>query len=92
MMVLPNPAIGSVRVSYALPGTQPAAGEAASIEIYDARGRLVNSIPVEETTTSHKTITWDGRSRRGASVPAGIYFLKISSGNETISTKFVFLR
>jgi len=92
MMVLPNPAIGSVRVSYALPGTQPAAGEAASIEIYDARGRLVDSIPVEETTTSHKTITWDGRSRRGSSVPAGIYFLKISSGSETISTKFVFLR
>jgi flagellar hook assembly protein FlgD len=90
--VSPNPAAGSVRVTYAMPGAHPAAGGKASIEIYDARGRRVNSIPVTETTTSYNTVTWDGRSARGAMVPAGIYFLKISSGNDTISTKFVFLR
>jgi hypothetical protein len=91
MMVLPNPASGSVSVTYALPGTRSTAG-GAFIEIYDARGRQVSSIPVEETTSSYNTVTWDGRSHRGDRVPAGIYFLKISNGNDTISTKFVFLR
>ena len=91
MKVYPNPAAGSVRVTYALPGTNPAGGE-TYIGIYDARGRHVNSIPVERTTTALKTVTWDGRSADGSRIPAGIYFLKISSGNDTISTKFVFLR
>jgi len=91
MTVLPNPARGSVSVTYALPGAPSAAG-GAFIEVYDARGRQISAIPVEETTTSHNTVTWDGRSHRGAAVPPGIYFLKISNGNDTISTKFVFLR
>ncbi len=91
MIVRPNPASGSVIVEYALPGTG-AAARGGVIEIYDACGRQVSSIPVEKTTTSHNTVTWDGRSGRGSAVPAGIYFLKISDGNDTISTKFVFLR
>jgi hypothetical protein len=91
MVVLPNPASGSVRVTYALPARQ-SAGDAPRIDIFDARGRHVDSIPIENTTTSPKTVTWDGQSHTGSSVPAGIYFLKISSGNDTISAKFVFLR
>jgi hypothetical protein len=92
MRVFPNPASGSVRVTYALPGGQPAPAGKTFIDIFDARGRHVSSIPVERTTTSRNTVTWDGRSHSGARVPAGIYFLKISDGNDTISTKFVFLR
>ena len=92
MKVSPNPAAGSVRVTYALPGADPASRREAFIEVYDARGRRIDSIPVEGTTTSCNTVTWDGRSSSGARVPAGIYFLKISDGNDTISTKFVFLR
>lgn len=90
--VFPNPAAGSVRVTYAIPGSRAAAGGGAFIGVYDARGRHVCSIPVTETTTSYKTVTWDGRSATGTRVPAGIYFLKISDENDTISTKFVFLR
>ncbi len=90
--VFPNPAAGSVRVTYAMPRLHAAQGGREHIEVYDAQGRHVSSIPVTETTTSYGTVTWDGRSASGARVPAGIYFLKISNENDTISTKFVFLR
>jgi hypothetical protein len=92
LRVLPNPARGSVKMIYALPGSGSGVNRGSAIEIYDARGRLVDSIPVEKTTSSYKSVAWDGRSQKGARLPSGIYFLKISDGNDTISTKFVFLR
>ncbi len=92
MTVTPNPASGSARVTYSLPGAGRAGDAGRSIEVYDARGRHVRSIPVEQTAGSLKTVTWDARSEQGARVPPGIYFLKISDGVDTISTKFVLLK
>jgi PKD repeat protein len=85
--VTPNPAGGSVRVSYQL----PRAG-ALRVGIYDLSGRLVG-VPFEGVgEPGPGSVAWDGRGPGGRQLTAGVYLVQVTFGGREMNRKFVLLR
>ncbi|MGH7725847.1 MAG: right-handed parallel beta-helix repeat-containing protein [Candidatus Eiseniibacteriota bacterium] len=74
----PNPSRGNTTLHYALP--EP--GRVA-VEVFDAAGRLVVRFDEGTRERGPHTIAWDGRSRNGARVSSGAYFVRVTSGGRT---------
>jgi len=89
--VSPNPVMGPASIRFSLP-VAARAGSEARIDIFDASGRLVKTIPAGAADDRAGQLTWNRQLDSGAKAPAGIYFLKLSQGIEAASTKFVLLR
>jgi hypothetical protein len=89
--VSPNPVMGPAAIRFSLP-VPASAGSEARIDIYNASGRLVKTIPAAADAGHTGELTWNRRLDSGAEAPAGIYFLKLSQGMEAASAKFVLLR
>jgi hypothetical protein len=80
----PNPFVGSAEVRWlGLP-----AGEAASIRILDATGRLVRTIEA----TSGREARWDGRNEAGQALGAGVYFYRAALAGSVHDGKIVRVR
>jgi len=76
--VSPNPTASGAEVRF----TSPHHGGQANV--YDVAGRLVRSLRVDvaEPGTGTFAATWDGRNERGTQLAAGVYFVRIASGDE----------
>jgi hypothetical protein len=60
--------------------------------VFDVRGRLVRRLldgPVPEGMGS---VVWDGRDETGASVPGGVYFVRMRDGRSSVNRRVVMLR
>ena len=55
----------------------------ASLNIYDGRDWLVESISTSQAVTGEQVLAWDGRSRLGGIVPAEAYRYTISAEDES---------
>jgi len=67
LMPTPNPFGGRITLTWG-------AGNAVkTVDVHDARGRLVATIPVEQGAAA---ATWNGRDDRGHPAPAGIYWAR----------------
>lgn len=82
--VWPNPAAGSQRIEVTIPAGH-GAGSEALLTLHDAAGRLVwrRGLGGLAGTT---VLSWNGLGSDGRPVPAGIYFLGISTPGDTGST------
>jgi flagellar hook assembly protein FlgD len=65
----------SARIRFEL----PAAG-VASIRIFDANGRLVQTLGDGPYSPGVHTVVWDGRNARGRVVASGAYFVDLVCG------------
>lgn len=65
-------------------------GERASIDIYDARGRLVRRLLNESVSAG--SVAWDGRDGDAHDLPSGVYFAVLRSGRRAEIEKMVLLR
>ncbi len=72
--VSPNPVRDEARISFALPG-KVADGAVASI--YDAQGRLVNSLILDKADSRGAFASWDGKDVSGRRVGNGVYFVSV---------------
>ena len=70
----PNPVLNGARVSYALERTG-----AASLNVYDATGRLVRDLASGTRKAGTYTAAWDAKDMTGRSVPAGVYYVRLSA-------------
>lgn len=84
---LPNPAVGSCRISFAV----PRAG-AASAMIVDVDGRRVRELLSGTLPAGDYAPTWDGRDDAGRDAPAGVYLVRISTPAGETSGKVVLSR
>ncbi len=67
--------------------------EGVELKIYDVSGRLVKSFSLPTAYSLLSTvIPWDGRDNRGQSIPGGIYFLKLKSGEFAITKDLILIR
>ncbi|MFA5032474.1 MAG: PQQ-binding-like beta-propeller repeat protein [bacterium] len=84
---LPNPFVNSTTIRYLL----PAGDKKAKITIHDVSGRLVRQFPANSSQLTNNEIKWDGKDNNNKTLPAGIYFIK-SNTNENSLQKLVKLR
>jgi hypothetical protein len=83
----PNPFVSGTE----FPVSVPRAAAGAAVRIYDARGRLVRSLPVSGSGLNG-AVRWDGRSSDGRPVAAGAYFAEVRSGGSCDRTKVLRIR
>jgi hypothetical protein len=76
--LFPNPANTSLTINYFTPSM-----ENTSIEIYDMMGQLVNSMNVNANEG------FNSRELDLTSMSNGVYFLKVTQNNNTLTKKFV---
>jgi hypothetical protein len=84
----PNPAFGRVTASFTL---SSAVGH-ADLRIFDAAGRLVNTLISGPVAAGTQRIEWTGLDENGRSSPAGIYFMNLRVGKDVVSRKVLFVR
>jgi len=83
-VTLPNPTRGnSVPVRL---GPIPAN---AHLSLWDATGRLLNSVTLSQPIRANTTITLPLTDTKGRYLPAGIYLLRLATGKRTYTTKLV---
>lgn len=85
--VTPNPAPGSAEIRFDV-----LAAGVATIEVFDAGGRLVRKLPKLATNPGTARTTWDGRDSAGHRVPAGAYFVRVTTGARQRFARVVLVR
>jgi len=80
----PSPFNQSLHIGLAHPTN---CATASMVEIYDASGRLVRSLPLAHPSgTNPSTTVWDGRDMARLPSPAGVYFCCLSEKGTAKST------
>lgn len=82
----PNPVRTGCRIPFALPSRAH-----VQLAVYGVDGRCVRTLVDGTMEPGRHDATWDGRDARGAGVDAGIYFVRIVSGGQSLSRKLVVL-
>jgi hypothetical protein len=80
----PNPFTRGTRLTFTLAHAGP-----VSLRVFDVRGGEVRTLVREGRGAGSHTATWDGRDARGAVAPAGIYFLRLESGGQSLARRVV---
>lgn len=83
----PNPAIDATRIAFVLPRE-----ERATLRIYDAAGRLLETLVDGTVPAGPHVATWDGRSASGVRLPAGAYFYRLETSKESLSRRLILIR
>ncbi len=83
----PNPFHSSVAIRYSVAVQSP-----TSLAVYDVAGRLVTELASGVMTPGEYHLTWDGRSRSGTHVGAGVYFIQLRTDRQRIVSRAVVLR
>jgi flagellar hook assembly protein FlgD len=73
-----------VELNYSLPANGP-----VIIRIYVMLGNEVRTLVNNEQSAGNFKSIWDTRNDNGETVPAGMYFVKVSSGGRTETAKLV---
>jgi hypothetical protein len=85
----PNPMGKLTSIHYAIP--RGYAGPVV-LSIVDVQGRTVRTLVNKGQTAGEYRVTWEGLSQSGSALPSGIYFVRLSTGASTASTKLVVRR
>jgi hypothetical protein len=83
----PNPFAGATRLQLTLP--EPTRVRA---RVYNTAGRLVRTIADETMTAGEHFLPWNGTDDGGHRVASGVYFIKLTAGENEASQKVVLLR
>jgi hypothetical protein len=83
----PNPFNPETTIRYTLPSKGR-----VTIAVYDARGARVATLLDEERQAGAFTLPWDGRGDDGERVSSGVYFAKLTLGEQTRAYKMVLLK
>jgi hypothetical protein len=88
--VAPNPvgAGESLRLTYTVPSSAP-----ATLRLYDVGGRLVTTLARDATTTTpERSLRWSARDAAGQPLPAGVYMLRLTTGEAWAARKILVVR
>ncbi|MGC9337916.1 MAG: T9SS type A sorting domain-containing protein [Candidatus Cloacimonadia bacterium] len=85
----PNPFSTSTTISFSIP---PHYKDDAEIEIYNLKGQRIRELKIENLKLKINKVVWDGKDAYGKQMPSGIYFAKLSLGEESAVKKMLLLR
>jgi hypothetical protein len=83
----PNPMRESARIDFDVPD-----GGEVSVSVFDAEGRAVRELLGRKVGAGPTSATWDGRDAAGASMPPGVYFIRIKTPTTERFSKFTRVR
>jgi subtilisin family serine protease len=85
--ISPNPMAGAVNIQFNLGRTQT-----YTLSVYDLRGRRVRALEQGVGSVQPVTVGWDGRDGQGRVLPSGVYFVRLTSGSDVLTSKIVLSR
>jgi len=83
----PNPFNPTLTIQYNLDSKQN-----VSIDIYNILGQKVNRLLNQEVSIGYHSINWNGTNDSGIALGSGIYFVKISTNDESYIRKVTLLK
>ena len=87
LSISPNPTKKSTVISLQLP-----VKEIINLKVYDATGRLINTLARAEGKKSGVyTIEWDGKDSKGNSLPSGVYFCELKTQGYRLTRKLILI-
>jgi len=83
----PNPFNGSTMITYDLP--RPGI---TALEVFNILGQKVSTLTNQYLPAGRYNAQWTGRSDRGAEMPTGVYFYRLTSGRTSLVRKLILLK
>jgi hypothetical protein len=83
----PNPFTRSTLIAFQVPTAD--AGRPFLLAVYDLQGRRVRVLLDGPATSGSRRAEWDGNDQGGSRLPGGIYFCRLSVGEEKRMTRIV---
>jgi hypothetical protein len=83
----PNPFSPETSIRFALPQRSE-----VKLAVYDVQGRTVRQLAAGPRNAGRYDVTWNGRDAQGRRVAAGIYFYRLTAGEETLTRKMTVLQ
>ncbi len=83
----PSPFSESTEINYQL----ESAGF-INLVVYDISGRVINTLVNETQTGGEQLVVWHGIDESGVGAPSGVYFLVLSTGDQSANKKIVLLK
>ena len=77
----------TARISFYLPR-----GGRASLHRFDVRGRLVRTLVDRSLDKGVHAFMWDGRNTSGSSVASGVYYYRLTFGEERLTKKLIVVK
>jgi hypothetical protein len=85
--ITPSPARGATTVAFALPHEAH-----VSLTAYDIGGRAVNHLAEGVYPASQQRIAWDFQDDAGHALPPGLYLVRLSVGNVTMTRRVIHIQ
>lgn len=60
-----------------------------SASVYNIKGQAIKKLMNNEVISGKRTINWDGTNSQGKAVKNGLFFVKVNSGKEVVTRKFI---
>ncbi len=83
----PNPFNPATRIAFSIPSTQK-----VSLQIYDAQGKLVQTLLNKPMAAGRHEAEWNGLNRQNEAAASGVYFYLLQSGSFREMKKMILLR
>ncbi|MBD3284792.1 T9SS type A sorting domain-containing protein [candidate division WOR-3 bacterium] len=82
--IVPNPFVGSTKVSFAVPHTTK-----VSLKVYDISGKLVATLVDGNQNPGRHSVAWNGDDNAGRTVAQGIYLVRMEAESFSATKKVV---
>ena len=82
----PNPFNPTTTINFSIPSE-----ERYVLKIYNSKGQLVKNLFDSKLSAGTHSIIWNGKNNKDQLVGSGVYFYKLSDGEETVAVKKMLL-
>ena len=62
------------------------------VSVFDAKGRMVNNLVNSYLEAGRYSLKWNGMDASGASMPTGVYFIRVQSGLDMHTQKMILMK
>jgi hypothetical protein len=86
-LAVSSPARGECRLSLSGP-----VGARVTVGIYNVAGRLVATVYDGRLREGGESLVWNGLDSTGSAIASGVYFARVESGDDVLTSKVVYIR
>lgn len=88
----PNPFNPSTIITYALSASENGRPATVNLSVYNLLGEKIITLVNKVQRPGNYAVAWNGTDRRGAKVASGVYFYRLSYGEQSATRKMMLLK